>query len=164
MTAETRKDLHALLAAVDPPHVVVTVHDGNEAAGCLVGYFTECSIDPPRFLVCLSKRNRTYRVARRSSGLAVQLLAADDRELAELFGGQTGDEVDKFASCDWWALADGTPVLDAAAHWVATRIVERLDVGDHVAFLVEVSDASFGDERPLLRYHDVADIDPGHAP
>ena len=45
-----------------PMFVVTTVHDGDRA-GCMVGFTTQASIDPPRMLVCLSEKNYTHRVA-----------------------------------------------------------------------------------------------------
>jgi hypothetical protein len=52
------------MSLLDHPMVVVTTRAGNERAGCLVGFATQVSIGPPRFLVGLSKRNRTYRAWR----------------------------------------------------------------------------------------------------
>ena len=124
-------------AAVDYPMYVVTAAAGGERAGCLVGFTTQCSIDPPRFLVCISKANHTFRVAQRASVLAVHLLAADDSATGELFGSETGDEVDKFAPCSWSPGPEGTPVLDAATAWFAGRVLERFDLGDHVGHLLE---------------------------
>jgi len=45
----------------------------------------------------LSKARYTYPVALRSSHLVIHFLTADDLPLAELFGTQSGDTVDKFA-------------------------------------------------------------------
>jgi len=45
---------------------IVTVRAGAEQAGCLVGFGCQSSIDPPRFLACLSRTNHTYRVATRA--------------------------------------------------------------------------------------------------
>ena len=41
----------ALMADLDQPSYVVTAADGDERAGCLVGFATQCSIEPPRFAV-----------------------------------------------------------------------------------------------------------------
>lgn len=84
---------------------VVTAADAGtgERAGCLVGFATQCSIVPLRFLVCLSRTNRTHRVASRSRSLAVPVLGAEQRDLAVLFGEQTGDEIDKICGLvDQW--------------------------------------------------------------
>ena len=49
----------------------------------------------------LSKANYTYPVALRSSHLVIHFLTADDLPLAELFGTQSGDTVDRFTAVQW---------------------------------------------------------------
>jgi flavin reductase (DIM6/NTAB) family NADH-FMN oxidoreductase RutF len=48
--------------------LIVTAEADGQRAGGLVGFATHCSIDPPRFLLCLSRRNRTYGGAVRCPG------------------------------------------------------------------------------------------------
>ena len=55
--------------------VVTTVAVDGERSGCLAGFVTQCSIEPPRFLVCISKVNHTGGVVARAQALAVHLLA-----------------------------------------------------------------------------------------
>ena len=111
MTSSAR-DVHRLVSTLDYPMFIVTVAAAGEQAGCLVGFTTQCSIDPSRFLVCLSDKNRTFRVAREAETMVVHLVPQEARELADLFGGETGDEVDKFARVSWQPGPGGTPVLD----------------------------------------------------
>ncbi|MEV7418599.1 flavin reductase family protein [Streptomyces sp. NPDC089919] len=150
--------------ALDGPVYVVTVAVGQERAGCLVGFASQCSIRPPRFMVWLSRLNHTYRVARRAGHLAVHVLGEGQRELAERFGGRTGDRVDKFADLDWRPAADGSPLLAGAPAWFVGRITDRVDGGDHVGFLLAPTEVGPPrDPAPaLLHYDAVKDIDPGH--
>src|SRR5580692_6874769 len=90
-----------VLARLEYPMVIVTAAADGERSGCLVGFHTQCSIDPLHYLVCISEVNHTAKVAARAPALGVHFLAEDDRELAGLFGEQTGDGVDKFAECEW---------------------------------------------------------------
>src|SRR3954453_19462919 len=101
--------VHELIDELDYPMFIVAAAAGGERAGCLVGFATQCSIDPPRFLVCISVRNRTFRVARSAAGLVVHLVPEEAADLADLFGGQTGDEVDKFAQVTWSDGPGGAP-------------------------------------------------------
>src|SRR4051812_38755411 len=110
--SSVRDTFNELMGELDYPMFIVTVAHGGERAGCLVGFATQGSIDPPRFLACLSKANRTYRVARGADALAVHFVPAGADGLAELFGGQTGDEVDKFSRCRWHPGPGGVPLLD----------------------------------------------------
>ena len=93
MTAAFEK----LVSLLDYPMFVVTTRAGDESAGCLVGFASQVSIRPPRFLVGLSKRNHTYRVGKDAGHLAVHLIERRHCELARLFGSETGDRTDKFA-------------------------------------------------------------------
>lgn len=153
-----------LSSAFDYPMFVVTAAAGDERAGCLVGFTTQCSIDPPRLLVCLSRKNHTYRVALRSDLLGVHLLDRDQEALAVLFGGETGDAVDKFDRCRWTPGPEGLPLLDDCPNRILGRVIDRLDGGDHIGFLldpVEVS-ATDADPGPLLTFQQVRHLEPGH--
>jgi flavin reductase (DIM6/NTAB) family NADH-FMN oxidoreductase RutF len=156
------RPVHELVSELDYPMFIVTATNGRERAGCLVGFATQCSIDPPRFLVCLSDKNFTYRVACDAELLVVHLVPAEADELAVLFGSETGDDVDKFARTPWHEGPGGTPVLDACGNWFAGRVLDRLPAGDHVAFLLDpVEAASEGGERPFT-FHRAKRIEPGH--
>lgn len=152
-----------LVALLDYPMYVVTTHGDNELAGCLVGFTSQVSIQPRRFLVGLSKRNHTYRAAQRSQHLAVHLLARTHRDLARLFGSETGDRVDKFARCGWHPGPRGLPILDDAVAWFVGDVLNRIDMGDHVGFLLEpVAGRSPASFEQLVTFGDVRDLDPGH--
>jgi flavin reductase (DIM6/NTAB) family NADH-FMN oxidoreductase RutF len=152
-----------LVTLLDYPMYVVTTRSGDESAGCLVGFASQVSIRPPRFLVGLSKRNHTYRVAKGASHLAVHLMERRHCELARLFGGETGDRTDKFARCAWHAGPLGLPILDDAAGWFAGAVRSRYDVGDHVGFVLEPVAGSAPDKfEHFVTFSDVHDLDPGH--
>lgn len=157
--------LDAFTDVLDHPMYVVTAADGDRRAGCLVGFASQCSIDPPRFMVWLSRANHTYTVARTATHLAVHALRDDQKPTAELFGSRTGDDTDKFGHLAWSRSPHApAPVLDDAAAWFLGRIEEQVDGGDHVGFLLAPVDGSRPDpERPpLLLLSDVLDLTPGH--
>lgn len=159
---DTTEAFGALTAALDYPMFVVTAAAGGTRAGCLVGFTTQCSIDPARFLVCLSRRNHTCRVAADAELLAVHLLGREQRALAELFGTETGDDTDKLARCAWTAGPSGTPLLDDCPNRFLGRVVDRFDAGDHLAFLLDVVDACSAELTALLTFQSVSDLEPGH--
>ncbi|MFI7498067.1 flavin reductase family protein [Streptomyces sp. NPDC049687] len=158
-------DTDAFTDRLNPDMCVVTASAGGERAGCLVGFASQCSMRPVRFVVWLSKVNRTYSVARAADFLAVHLLTPEQHELAALFGGETGDRVDKFARTPWTRGPGGTAVLRDAYAWFAGRIEQRVDAGDHVGFVLEpvrCGEREKADGRPLLRLKDALTITPGH--
>jgi len=148
---------------LDYPMFVVTTASNGRFAGCLAGFATQISIDPARFLVGLSEKNHTHRVALDASRLVVHLLDAASMDLARLFGERTGDEVDKFASCTWQPGPDGVPVLADAPAWFSGPVHDHRPAGDHTAFVLDVDTAEVRRRSTrLLRLSDVADFDPGH--
>nr|WP_246398764.1 flavin reductase family protein [Mycobacterium vicinigordonae] len=150
---------------MDTAILVVTTQADGQRSGCVVGFATQASINPPRLLVCLSRTNHTFGVAARSDHLAVHLLAHRDMALAELFGGETDDEIDKFDRCTWHRGPQQMPILTNAIGWLVGRTVERVEFGDHVGYLLAPVDAWFADrDDDPLRFSDVMDIDPGHDP
>lgn len=151
-----------LAGDLDYPMMVVTAADGGERGGCLVGFATQCSIDPPRFAVWISRQNHTFRVARGAPALAVHFLSRDDTELAELFGTRTGDDVDKFAECRWRDGPRGVPVLEGCARWFVGDVLEQIPTGDHVGFLLKPVAVEKGPWSGQLPFQAADSLPPGH--
>jgi flavin reductase (DIM6/NTAB) family NADH-FMN oxidoreductase RutF len=150
---------------IDPPLYIVTAAAGGDRSGCLVGFATQCSIHPPRFLVCLSVVNHTFGVAERAETLAVHLIDADQRDLAAHFGELTGDETDKFSGVSWHPGEHGAPLLDEARAAFEGRVLERVPFGDHVGHVLEPLDERAGPDASAsrqLRLGDAAGMEPGH--
>ncbi len=155
---------HKLAGSLDYPLFIVTASDGQRREGCVIGFATQCSFEPPRFLACLSRANRTYRFALTVEALAVHLVPRSQLALARLFGGQTGDEIDKFEHCDWHEGPRGVAILDGCPSWFAAQILERHDLGDHVGFWLDPFEARHEpDVEQNVYFQEVkTDIEPGH--
>ena len=152
----------AITGGADYPLYVATTCDGIEMSGCLVGFVTQSSIEPVRFVICVSKVNHTFAVARRSQGLALHLLGSNQKPLASLFGETSGDVVDKFAGLDWSTAVTGAPVLADCAAWIDGSVLEHRDAGDHEAFLVAVVAGGPGSHDGCLMLSGALDFDAGH--
>jgi flavin reductase (DIM6/NTAB) family NADH-FMN oxidoreductase RutF len=159
----------AITTSADYPLYVVTASSGDDAGpggddrgGCIVGFATQSSIDPVRFLVCISKVNSTFGVAVRAESLGLHLLGSDQKEMASLFGETTGDTTDKFARVSWSPGVTGAPILAECAAWVEGSIVGRFDAGDHEAFLIAVVDGGPGSHRGRLMFSDAPDLEAAH--
>lgn len=152
------------VGALDYPMFVVTAGSGapGDRSGCLVGFTTQCSIGPARFLVCLSKANRTFRVAADDPLIAVHLLGSDQHKLARLFGERSTDEVDKFARCAWRPGPRGVPLLDDCPHRFVGAVLDRLDLGDHDGYLLAPLDVQAADGISALMFSAVTDLEAGH--
>ena len=160
---ECRSSFAQLVATLDYPLYIVTTAVGGERSGCLIGFATQCSIHPPRFLACISKKNHTFGLVQRAAMVAVHVVDKKDQHLAELFGGETGDELDKFTQVDWHSV-DGVPVLEACERWFAGSVLERIDLGDHLGLLLSPVDVEPSTGAEQLTFQKVRSIEPGHRP
>jgi flavin reductase (DIM6/NTAB) family NADH-FMN oxidoreductase RutF len=151
-----------LVGELDYPMFIVTTRAGDERLGCLIGFASQMSIRPPRFLVGLSHANHTYRRGADAGVFAVHFVPADAGALAELFGGETGDEVDEFARTAWHDGPEGMPILDECENWFVGRVVSRHDAGDHEAYLLEPVAVQHGSREREFTFHRAKRIEPGH--
>jgi len=156
-------DFDTLMAAVDPPLIVLTTAAEGEQAGCLVGFRAQSSITPQHYCVWLSKANHTYRVGLRAKHFAVHFLSTDDLDIAERFGTLTGEDTDKFQGLEVEPDEHGVPLLRACPNRLSLERLALLDdSSDHVCLTTRVTSShTSGDFKPL-RVSNAAHLDPGH--
>lgn len=152
------------VSAADAAMIAVTAAgDGDELDACLVGFHSQASIDPPRYVVWMSNANRTSAIARNADVLGIHLLRRDQHKLAQRLGSVTqDDEPNKLAGIEMTTHASGAVVLERCSAWFAGRVVDRFDGGDHRGFLLEPVDAACPASFDPLRLHAASDIDAGH--
>jgi flavin reductase (DIM6/NTAB) family NADH-FMN oxidoreductase RutF len=154
--------MDAYVSRADYPLHVVTTVGADGPSGCVVGVVTQCSIVPPRFVVCLSKLNHTFFASEDTDSAAVHLLGADQVDLASLFAETTGDTVDKLSRCDWRTGTTGSPILVECAAWWEGAVIDRWSVGDHEALLLRPVTGGAGTHDGVLTYQNAPDLRPGH--
>jgi flavin reductase (DIM6/NTAB) family NADH-FMN oxidoreductase RutF len=95
----------------------------------------------------------------------VHALHERDRELAALFGEETDTDEpgDKFLRCTWVPGPGGAPVLEGC-DWFAGTVRDRVELGDHVGFLLDVTETGSAERsgEPRLGYQSVRDLEPGN--
>jgi 3-hydroxy-9,10-secoandrosta-1,3,5(10)-triene-9,17-dione monooxygenase reductase component len=139
---------------------LVTATGPDGPAGMTTSAVTSLSLDPLLLLVCFDLGSRTLEVVRTSRRFAVNVLRAEDAELAALFATKRVAR-EKFDSVTH-TEAHGVPVLDTALAWIACDLRELVPGGDHAIGIGEVIGMGAGEARdPLVyfrgRYTTVAD-------
>jgi flavin reductase (DIM6/NTAB) family NADH-FMN oxidoreductase RutF len=157
-----RAELDALVARADAALVIVTAAAREQRAGCLVGFHAQCSIEPFRYAVFLSKANHTLRVALFADHFAVHFLNDQHVDIARLFGINSGDDVDKFSRCDWHAGPAGVPLLTGVPAAVFERASLWNDGSDHVCLIGVPVAVQSGSQFSPLRLSEVHEFQPGH--
>ncbi len=161
------------VAAAQPVMLVVTAAVGDERDGCLVGFHSQCGIEPRRYVLWLSELNRTTRLVAdpECTHVGVHLLAADQHDLARHFGALTGDQVKKLGPGGpaWQPGPGGAPLLEACPDRVVGRTLDLVEVGaDHRGLVVEPVLAALSERGAptagWLRMAEVMDLVAGHQP
>lgn len=117
----------------------VTVVTARRADGTLVGLtansFNSVSMAPPLVLWSLSQRAGSLQAFQRGSHYAINILAAEQHELAERFASKVAN---RFAGVAFRDGAGGAPILEGAAAVFECFNRSRYEEGDHIIFVGEV--------------------------
>lgn len=127
--------------------IVTTTAQGGTPIGVTISSFNSVSMDPPLILWSLARSAHSLSEFRAAGGFAVNILSAEQAELAKLFA---GSERDRFAGLGWTAGTLGHPVLDDVAAVLECRTYAVHEGGDHEIFLGEVMSHRNTDRTPLV--------------
>ena len=123
---------------------VVTYESDGRPRGVTVNSFTSVSVDPPLILVSIA-RTAGAAAGLRGSPLVVNVLAADQHDLARHFAGQYQDGLQIP-----WSGHHHPPRLRGAVAWIECRPYAEVEAGDHILFLGRVSAHRTLSKEPLL--------------
>ncbi len=97
--------------------------------------FASVSLVPPLVLVCLEEGSRTRRFVEQTGGFAVNVLAEDQRSLAEHFSSR---KPKSFAHVPYTSGILGAPLIAGALASLECRTEQMIDAGDHVVAIARV--------------------------
>ena len=132
----------------------ITIVTARDASGACVGLtansFNSVSLAPPLVLWSLSLNAGSLPAFARGSHYAINILAADQRALAERFASKT---VDRFAGVEFREGLGGAPVLVGAAAVFECFNRSRYEEGDHIIFVGEVERCEHRSGAQPLIFH-----------
>lgn len=126
--------------------VVTSLRDG-QPRGITVNAFASVSIEPPAILICVNRAARSYLYISTSRIFCVNVLAGEQRHLAERFAGKVTER--QFEEIGYGVDRTGAPVLtDAIAHFDCT-VLEEHHAGSHSIFIGRVVSCTARPGSPL---------------
>ena len=124
----------------------VTIVSARAPTGELVGLtansFNSVSLDPPLVLWSLSQRSLSLDAFATGTHYAINVLAAEQQELALRFAAPVGD---RWTGTAWRPGVTGAPLIDGAVAHFECFNRSRYEEGDHVIFVGQVEHC---DHRP----------------
>ena len=127
---------------------MVTTLVAGRPYGTTVSAFTSLSMDPPMVLVSLQRRSLLLAQLQLGAVSGVNVLGAAQADLARRFARSGPDDFGDVA----WLAEHGAVRLLGSPGWLASRVVQLVEGGDHVIVLGAVLTATAADGAPLT-YH-----------
>ena len=132
----------------------VTIVTARGADGKIIGLtansFNSVSLDPPLVLWSLSRAAASMAVFSAGSHYAINVLAADQMQLAERFAKRGAD---RWTGVTFDSGAGGAPLLHGAAATFECFNRSRYEEGDHVIFVGEVERCTRREGASPLLFH-----------
>ncbi len=144
-------EFRASLAMFATGVTIVTARaESGELIGLTANSFNSVSLDPPLVLWSLARSAGSMPALSTGSHYAINILAADQKELAERFSAKRED---RWTSVAWTEGVGGAPLLAGAAATFECFNRSRYEEGDHVIFVGEVERCAHRAGAAPLLFH-----------
>ncbi len=128
---------------------VITAQGPAGPIGFTASSFNSVSLDPPLILWCLAQNSERLAAYRAATGYAVNVLSADQSDVASRFASKTAD---RFAGVAWSEGRNGAPVLDGSLAVFECAHEAIHDAGDHQLFIGRVLSCRESGGAPLTYF------------
>ena len=129
---------------------VASAADGDMVSAGTVNWLSQASFGPPLVMMGVKKDSGLHETVKRSNSFVVNILSADQKQLAEDFFRPTTVEGNLVNGHPFQPGTTGAPVLDEAYSYFECRVTGSLEQGDHSVFVGEVIEAgNRRDDKPL---------------
>lgn len=133
---------------------VVTTNDGTKDNGLIVNTVMQVTSNPDRIAVAVNKSNWSHDVIRSTGKMTVNCLTEEAPfKVFEVFGFQSGRNVDKFADCSPQRGENGLVILPKYINAAIELEVEQYsDLGSHGLFVCGIAAARSVSDKESMTY------------
>jgi flavin reductase len=126
---------------------LVTVEADGATHAMTANAFMSGSLEPPLCVISIAKRAHTHDMVRQTGRFGINILGADQEDLALFFAGKKSLD----AEARFRRVAD-TPLLQDCTARIAASVANECDCGDHTLFVGAILHMDVSDRPPLI-YH-----------
>jgi flavin reductase (DIM6/NTAB) family NADH-FMN oxidoreductase RutF len=132
---------------------VITVGRGKDITGMTVTSVSSLSVDPPTLIVSINRDSSSWPLLQRHGFFGVNILTADQLEIAERFAGKGGLKgADRFAGAQWITRASGVPLLVGALAAIDCEVEDIVERHSHAIVIGRVLDMQLSSRTAALAY------------
>jgi flavin reductase (DIM6/NTAB) family NADH-FMN oxidoreductase RutF len=111
------------------------------------------SVDPPTLIVSINRESSSWPILKRQGFFGVNILAADQLDVAERFTGKGGLKgADRFAGAQWNKRISGVPLLVGALAAIDCEVEEIVERHSHAIVIGRVLDIQSSGHTAALAY------------
>jgi flavin reductase (DIM6/NTAB) family NADH-FMN oxidoreductase RutF len=132
---------------------VITVGRDRDISGMTVTSVSSLSAEPPTLLACINRQSSSWPLFEKYGAFAVNILHADQQDIAERFTGRGGvSGAARFEGGHWTTLATGVPVLADGLAAIDCRIEEVIHRHSHAIVIGRVAAVRVAGQTAALAY------------
>jgi flavin reductase (DIM6/NTAB) family NADH-FMN oxidoreductase RutF len=111
------------------------------------------SVDPPTLIVSINRESSSWPLIKRYGCFGVNILNADQIDVAERFTGKGGLKgAERFAGAEWITLMSGVPLLVGALAAVDCEVEDVVERHSHAIVIGRVLDLKLSSRTAALAY------------
>ena len=132
---------------------VITVGQGDDITGMTVTSVSSLSVDPPTLIVSINRESSSWPLLKRHGFFGVNMLTADQLEIAERFSGKDGLKGPaRFAGAQWITRVSGVPLLAGALSAIDCEVEDIVERHSHAIVIGRVLDVQLSSRNTALAY------------
>jgi flavin reductase (DIM6/NTAB) family NADH-FMN oxidoreductase RutF len=132
---------------------VITAGRGSDISGMTVTSVSSLSVDPPALIVSVNRGASSWPLLKRYGSFGVNILTADQIDIAERFTGKDGLKgAERFAGAKWTTRVSGVPLLLGALAAIDCEIEEIIERHSHAIIIGRVLDVKVSARTAALAY------------
>lgn len=153
VTTDLKEKLTPILGRIPSGVFILVASDGeSRKTGLLASWIQQASFEPPQVTVAVNKSRYLIDWLKTGSVVTLNQVQKGDSTLFKHFGKGFEPDAAAFEGVDTVLGDNGLPLLRAAMSSLEGTVTGRMDAGDHVIFLVTLTNS--------IAHREIADFDP----
>jgi flavin reductase (DIM6/NTAB) family NADH-FMN oxidoreductase RutF len=132
---------------------VITAGRAKDITGMTVTSVSSLSVEPPTLIVSINREASSWPLIKRHGSFGVNMLAADQIDIAERFAGKGGLKgADRFIGAQWATRVSGVPLLVGSLAAIDCEVDDVVERHSHALVIGRVLDISTSGRTAALAY------------
>lgn len=130
---------------------ILTLLADAEKHGMLATWIIQAAFEPPMLTVAVQRKREILSFIQIGTKLCVNALSKKNMDIFKSFARPYQEGVDRFEGLQLADKQSSAPVFAEALSYLDCIVKDKMDAGDHVVFLCEITDGEFmNNDEPML--------------